>query len=85
MLILKMLLRITGFTQEGLANFVGVTRASINSWLVDDSSMTISSKQNFADKFQFPISYFDIDLDQDLNLYKVVFSILYERNIHYGN
>jgi len=78
MLILNMILKITGFTQEKLANFIGVSRASINSWLIDDSSMSINSKQSIADKFQFPVSYFNIDLDQDLNIYKVVFSTLYE-------
>ena len=78
MLILNMLLRITGFTQEKLANFLGVSRASINAWLSDDTGMTDSSKINIAHKFQFPVSYFDIDLNQDLNLYKVVFSTLYE-------
>lgn len=76
MLILNMLLRITGFTQEKLAKFLGISRVSVNSWLCDDSSMTNSSKKNIADKFQFPVGYFDIDLEQDLNVYKIVFSTL---------
>ena len=29
-----------------------------------------------SDKFQFPVGYFDIDLEQDLNVYKIVFSTL---------
>lgn len=78
MLILNMLLRITNYTQEELANFVGVSRASINSWLINDTTMSNHSKENIANKFQFPVSYFDIDLNQDLNLYKIVFSTLYE-------
>lgn len=78
MLILNMLLRITKFTQEELANYLGVSRASINSWLNDDSSMTDSSKNNIANKFQFPVSYFGIDLKQNLNIYKIIFSTLYD-------
>lgn len=76
MLILKMLLRITNFTQGELASFLDVSRASLNSWLSDDSTMSISSKTSIANIFQFPVSYFDIDLDQDMSLYRVVFSSL---------
>ena len=78
MLILSMLLRITKWTQEELANYVGISRASINMWLKDDSSMSNNSKQIIAEKFGFPVSFFDIDLDEDLNIYKVVFSTIYE-------
>lgn len=78
MFILNMLLRITGFTQEGLANYLDVSRASINSWLADDSSMTETSKRNIAEKFQFPVSYFDIDLEQDIKYYKLIFSTIFD-------
>lgn len=76
MLILRMLLRITNLTQAELAELLGVSRASLNSWLSDDSTMSLTSKSNIADFFQFPVSYFDIDLDQDISLYKVIFATL---------
>ena len=78
MLILSMLLRITEWTQEELANYIGISRASINMWLKDDSGMSNKSKETIANLFQFPVSYFSIDLEQDLSLYKIVFSTLYE-------
>ena len=78
MLILNMILRITGFTQEELANYIGVSRASINSWLSDDKNMSDNSKKMICEKFQIPFSYFQIDLNQNLDYYKLVFSTLYE-------
>ncbi len=78
MLILNMILRITGFTQEELANYVGVSRASINSWLTDDSNMSENSKKIICNKFQIPLNFFYIDLNQNLDYYKMVFSIIYE-------
>lgn len=71
-----MILRITGFTQEELANFVGVSRASINSWITNDDTMSNNSKKIIADKFQFPPTYFDVDLNQNLDYYKLIFSTL---------
>lgn len=76
MLILVMLLKITGWTQEKLADFIGVSRVTLNGWLKETSNMTDSSKKNIADKFEFPVSYFDVDLSQDINLYKVIYSTL---------
>ena len=78
MLILNMILRITAFTQEELANYIGVSRASINSWLTDDSNMSDNSKKLICDKFQIPLNYFKIDLNQNLDYYKLVFSTIYE-------
>lgn len=78
MLILEMLLEITGFTQEELANFIGVSRASINTWLKDDAIMTKSTKQNIADKFIFPVTYFDVSLDSDISFHKLIYSTLYD-------
>ena len=71
MLILSMLLRITGYTQEKLANFIGVSRASINTWLIDNNSMSNNSKQTIANIFQFPVSYFEIDLNEKFKLKRV--------------
>lgn len=76
MLILRMLLRITNFTQSELASFLGISRASLNFWLSNDSTMSNTSKINIANRFQFPVSYFDVDLDQDITLYRVIFSSL---------
>ena len=53
MLILVMLLKITGWTQEKLADFIGVSRVTLNGWLKETSNMTDSSKKNIADKFEF--------------------------------
>lgn len=78
MLILNMILRITGFTQEELANYIGVSRASVNSWLSDDSNMSENSKKIICEKFQIPYNYFQVDLNQSLEYYKLVFSTLYE-------
>ena len=71
-----MLLRITNMTQEELANYIEVSRASINMWLCDDSNMSYNSKDKIANKFQFPITFFNIKLEDDVNLHKVVFSTL---------
>ena len=54
MLILNMILRITGYTQEKLANYLNVSRASINSWLSDDSNMSEKSKRDICDVFHIP-------------------------------
>ena len=78
MLILNMILRITGFTQEQLAKYLNVSRASLISWLKDDSNMSINSKSIIANAFNFPVSYFDIDLNKDLDVYRVVYSTIFE-------
>ena len=78
MLILNMILRITHFTQEELANFIGVSRASINSWLTNDQNMSESSKKLICEKFQIPYNYFQIDLNQNIDYYKLVYSTIYE-------
>ena len=75
MLILNM---ITGFTQEELANFIGVSRASINNWLNDDDSMSDNSKKIICDKFQIPYNFFQVDLNQNLDYYKLVYSTILE-------
>ena len=77
MLILNILLKITGFTQEQLANYVGISRASINSWLNDDSSMSDLSKHKIANKFNFPVIYFKYDLNQNIEIYKIIYSTIY--------
>ena len=78
MLILNMILRITHFTQEELANFIGVSRASINSWLTNDQNMSESSKRLICERFQIPFNYFQIDLNQNIDYYKLVYSTIYE-------
>lgn len=78
MLILNMILRITNFTQEQLANYLNVSRASLISWLKDDSNMSTNSKTIIAKSFNFPVSYFDIELNKDLDVYRVVYSTIFE-------
>ena len=77
MLIISIILRITGFTQEELSNYVGISRASINTWLSDDSSMSMSSKKKIAEVFGFPVMFFNYDLNQDIELYRIIYSTIY--------
>jgi transcriptional regulator with XRE-family HTH domain len=73
-----MILRITGFTQEELANYVGVSRASINSWLTNDQSMSDKSKKDICSAFQIPYSFFDIIC----RLFEFWGEIILRRQIH---
>lgn len=77
MLILEMLLKITGWTQESLANYLGISRATVNYWL-NGNSISPSSKNIISEKFNFPISYFDISLDSNIESYKIMYATLYK-------
>ena len=77
MLILEMILKITGWTQDTLANFLGISRVSINSFL-NGSSISFNSRKIISDKFNFPISYFDISLDSNIESYKIMYAALYK-------
>ena len=76
MLILSMLLQITGFTQEKLAEYVGVSRASINMWLSSDESMSNKSKEMISEKFNFPVQYFNYGLNENPEIYKVIYETI---------
>lgn len=77
MLILSMLIKITGFTQAEFANYIGVTRATVNYWLKGEN-ISRSSKRLIAEKFNFPMSYFDVDLNENIETYKIIYATLYK-------
>lgn len=77
MLILEMIIKITGWTQETLANFLGVSRVTINYWL-NGSDISITSKRLICEKFRIPINYFDVSLDDNIEVYKIIYSTLYD-------
>ena len=76
MLIIKMLKRITGYNQEELANYLGVSRASINLWDNSDGKMTTYQKNIISNRLDIPIEYFDNDLvnnfDKSKELYQII-------------
>lgn len=80
MLILEMIIKITGWTQEKLANYLGVSRVTINYWL-NGNDISLASKKLICEKFRIPIHYFDVSLDENIEVYKIIHSTLYE-NIH---
>ena len=47
-----------GFTQQELANKIGVTQTMISHWLTGDSLPTMTSLQKFAEALDVSISYF---------------------------
>lgn len=77
MLILEMIIKITGWTQEKLANYLGVSRVTINYWL-NGEDISISSKKLISNKFNFPINFFDVSLEENIELYKIIYSTLYK-------
>lgn len=77
MLIIQMLMKITGFTQEEFANYVGVSRATVNYWLKGEE-MSSTSKRMISEKFCFPTSFFDVSLDENIEVYKIIYSTLYK-------
>lgn len=77
MLILEMILKITNWTQDELANYLGISRVTINYWL-NGSQISLNSKKIISDKFNFPISYFDISLDSNIESYKIMYATLYK-------
>ena len=77
MLIIQMLLKITGFSQEDFANYIGVSRATVNYW-VNGETISSTSKRTISEKFGFPVSYFDVSLDENIEVYKIIYSTLYK-------
>ena len=84
MIIIEMILKITGWSQEDLAKVLGVSRVSINCWL-HGNDISLTSKKLISEKFQFPISFFDISLNENIEYYKVVYSVLYKNLKQYIN
>ena len=77
MIIIAMILKISGWSQEELAKILGVSRVSINCWL-HGNDISSSSKRLISEKFQFPINFFDISLNENIEYYKVIYSVLYK-------
>ncbi len=77
MIILEMILKITGWSQDELAKVLGVSRVSINCWL-HGNDISSASKRLISEKFQFPINFFDISLNENIEYYKVIYSVLYK-------
>ena len=77
MIIIEMILKITGWSQEELANFLGISRVSVNCWL-HGNDISLSSKKLISDKFKFPIGFFDISLDENIEYYRVIYSVIYK-------
>ncbi len=84
MIIIEMILKITGWSQEDLAKVLGVSRVSINCWL-HGNDISLTSKKLISEKFQFPINFFDISLNENIEYYKVVYSVLYKNLKQYIN
>jgi len=80
MLILEMIIRITGWTQEKLANYLGVSRATINYWL-NGEDISISSKKLISERFNFPLKFFDVSLEENMEIYKVIYATIYKSYI----
>jgi len=76
MLILEMILRITGFTQEELANYLDVSRQMVNYWL-NGEKISEKAIENICDKFSIPTSFFNISLNQDIEFYKLIYATIY--------
>lgn len=79
MLIIKMLKRITGYNQEELSNYLGVSRASINLWDNSNSKMTTYQKNIISNKLDIPIEYFDNDLVNNFEKSKELYQIIQTR------
>ena len=84
MIIIEMILKITGWSQEELAKILGVSRVSVNCWL-HGNDISSSSKKLISEKFQFPINFFSISLDENIEYYKVIYSVLYRNLKEYKN
>lgn len=77
MLIIQMLIKITGFTQNEFANYINVSRATVNYWLKGEP-ISSASKRLICEKFDFPITYFDISLDENIEVYRIIYATLYK-------
>ena len=75
MLIIKMILQITGYTQEQLGDYLNVSRQTINNWLKSDN-ISDKSKEVICNKFNIPKICFEITLDEKLESYKSVYLMI---------
>ena len=79
-----MILKITGWTQEELSKILEVSRVTVNCWL-HGNDISSSSKRVISEKFQIPINFFDISLDENIEYYRVIYSVLYKNLDKYKN
>jgi len=75
MLIIKMIMRITNFTQQQLADFLNVSRVTVNYWLKGEN-ISLESKKTICEKFNIPLSYFDISLEENIEIYKIIYATI---------
>lgn len=76
MLIIKMLRRITGFNQDELANFLDVSRASINTWENSNDNMTSYQKNIISNKFNIPLELLVDEINTDIDKCKILYSYI---------
>lgn len=77
-MIIEIILRATRMSQGELAEYIGVSRASINAWVQDSSTMTYNSRKLVAKKFNFPISYFNYNLKNNREKIIEVYNLIKE-------
>ncbi len=77
-MIIEIILRATRMSQGELAEYIGVSRASINAWVQDSSTMTYNSRKLVAEKFNFPILYFNYNLKNNREKIIEVYNLIKE-------
>ena len=77
-MIIEIILRATRMTQGQLAEYLGVSRASVNAWVQNSNTMTNNSKDLVAEKFCFPFSFFDLNLKDNKEEIIRVYSLIKE-------
>ena len=77
-MIIEIILRATRMSQGELAEYIGVSRASINAWVQDSNVMTFNSRELVAKKFNFPISYFNYNLKNNREKIIEVYNLIKE-------
>ena len=77
-MIIQIILRATRMSQGELAEYIGVSRASINAWVQNSNVMTFNSRELVAKKFNFPISYFNYNLKNNREKIIEVYNLIKE-------
>lgn len=77
-MLITIILRATGMTQGELAEYLEVSRASVNAWIQNVNIMTYNSKNLVAERFNIPISFFDLDLKNNKSKICEIYNYLKE-------
>ena len=77
-MIIEIILRATRMSQGELAEYIGVSRASINAWVQNSNVMSFNSRELVAKKFNFPISYFNYNLKNNREKIIEVYNLIKE-------